>query len=651
MTSYLRPASLLLAMCLMLAGCGDADQTAPAEVRDNTDEVNAYYAAHPDFFTFRTIDQLPTNLVWQDGMQEPEIGSDQARKGGTFHDALSDFPRTLRTVGPDANGSFRRYILDFTTMGLANLHPDTFNLYPGMARAWAVDVPTKTVYVKLDPDARWSDGIPITSDDFMFMFFFYQSKYIVAPWYNDRYSTRFTNITRYDEHTFSISIPEAKPDMDARVLGLRGVPQHFFKELGDDFVERYQWRFVPTNGPYVVKPEDIAKGRSITLTRLKDWWAKDKKYWKNRFNPDRIQLNVVRESTKRFEVFKRGDIDQISLNLAEYWYDKLPNDDPDVESGYILKDLFYNQRPRPNWGLWINTSRQLLDDLDIRLGINYATDWDLVIEKFFRGDYTRLQTPQQGYADFSDESIKARDFDIDEAQAAFARAGFDKRGPDGILVNHEGRRLSFTLSTGYENYKEVLTILKQQAAKAGLEFRVEVLDSTAGFKKVQEKQHDIHFMAFNIGLEMYPRYWDFYDSSNAYDQAFLPDGTVNPERKVKTQTNNLEEFAEPEMDRMISAYQASDKKDEMVELAHKMTRFHHDYASFVPGFVQPYYRIGRWRWVRYPAGFNNKHSGYADEYWVHWIDTDMKAETLAARKSGETFEPHVEVHDQWKREP
>ena len=55
-----------------------------------------------------------------------------------------------------------------------------------------------------------------------------------------------------------------------------------------------------------------------------------------------------------------------------------------------------------------------------------------------------------------------------------------------------------------------------------------------------------------------------------------------------------------EMDDLIDQYRASNSKEEMIKLAHAMTKIHHDYGSFVPGFVQPGYRLGYWRWVKYP---------------------------------------------------
>lgn len=644
------PTTVALFALLALSACGgslDDAQQSDFEFIDNTAEVQAYYAERPEFFSFKTLADLPTGLNWEDGSHLPEVGSPEAKKGGTEYIRLQDFPRTLRTMGPDSNGSFRIYLLDDVSMSIAHRHPNDFEYFPGLAESWAVDHENKTVFVKLDPKATWSDGEPITSDDFFFMFFMNQSSYIVAPWYNNWYKTQYTNITKYDDLTFSISVPEAKPDMGSRVLELRPTAEHFFKELGDDYVERYQWRFETTTSPYLLDDKNLKKGRSVTLTRNKDWWAKDKKHWRYRFNMDKIHLAVIRDTSKHFEAFKRGDIDQFNLRLAEYWYEKLPDDDQDVASGYIHKSMFYNQHPRPTFGMWINTSKGLLDNRDIRVGIQYASNWDLVLEKFFRGDYARMKTSSDGYGEFTHPTLQPREFDINKAQEAFARAGFTERGPDGILQNEAGQRLSFTFSTGYEHYKDILTILKEEALKAGLELRLEVLDSTAGFKKVQEKKHDVHFVAFSVSLEMYPRFWETYHADNAYDVPFLEDGSVNPDRKVKTQTNNLEELALQEMDSMIDQYRISADKQEMIDLAHRMTELHHEHASFVPGFVQPGYRIGHWRWIRYPEGFNYKHTRRWDELFVHWVDSDLKEETQAAKNSGQKFEPEINFYDQF----
>jgi microcin C transport system substrate-binding protein len=651
----LLPIRLLLSGCLLLLGaCAKQEVTQKAQ-RDARDEAKAYYAAHPDFFHFKTAADIPANLEWDDGSDLPEFADPAAKKGGTLNYYIPDFPRTLRTVGPDSNGSFRPWILDDNVMYYARRHPNNtsltkngFHYYPGVAEKWALDRANKTVYIKLDPAARWSDGVPITSDDSIFAIFFYRTAYIKAPWYNNYYNTKFTGITRFDDHTFALHFPELRPDIYALALENEPTPAHFYAEVGDDYPERYQWRFVPTSGPYQVRPEDVDKGREVTLTHVKDWWAQDRKFWRHRFNPERIRLTVIRDNAKAFEAFRKGDIDFYSLRLAEYWYDKLPDNAPEVQAGYIQKIKFFNDIPQPTYGLWMNESRPLLDNRDIRVGIQYALDWDLVIKKFSRGDWTRMQTASDGFGEFTAPNIHPRGFSVDQALASFAKAGFTRRGADGILVNDAGARLSVQVTTGYENLKDVLTILQEAAIKAGLELRVEVLDNTAAFKKAQEKKHDIEFSAWNVSPEMFPRYWETNHSANAYDNAFLPDGTVNPDRKIKTQTNNLQEMADREVDRMIEAYDKSDNIDEMKQLAFKLEQYIYDDASFSPGFDIYYLRTGLWRWLGTPKEGNVKLATTFNEHSLYWIDEDVKKETKAAMGAGRTFPPVVRTLEQFK---
>lgn len=639
---------LLLWVSTFLVACGGGTEESPEALQsDISAKVQAFYAANPERYSFKTPADIPQGLVWENGMDLPDIGSPEATKGGTQYEFMPDFPATLRVNGPDANGEFRRWILDYVALTLAHRHPNEFEFHPAIATEWAVDFANRTVYARLNPAARFTDGEPITADDFMFMFYFFLSEDINDPWSANWYSTQYTNITKYDDHTISISMTEAKPDMAALALGLSPVPEHFFQELGPDFAERYQWRFVPHGGAYEIKPENVNMGVNIVMTRVEDWWAKDLKFFRNRFNMDSINFSVIRDTANQFEAFRRGDLDNFRIRTADYWYENLPDTDPDVANGYIHKSQFYNDGPRSPWGLWINSARPHLDNLDVRMGMQYASNWELVLQRYFRNDFTRLNSAQEGYGEFTNPNVIARPFDITLAREHFARAGFDRSGPDGILMNAAGDRLSFTLSTHYERYRDVFTILREEAAKAGLEYRLEMLDVAAGSRKVSEKQHDIYFIGLNYGLEMYPRYWDGYHSDNAYDDAFLDDGSVNPARQIKTQTNNLESFANFEMDQLIDRYTASSSREEMIQLAHQMTQMHHDNASFAPGFVEPFYWHASWRWVRWPADFNVRYSNYAEDAFVHWIDTDMKEETLAARRSGQTFEPQINVYDQY----
>ena len=177
------------------------------------------------------------------------------------------------------------------------------------------------------------------------------------------------------------------------------------------------------------------------------------------------------------------------MNQAEYWYNKVADDDPLVVDGYIRKASYYKEVPESGFRLWMNTSKPPLDNRDVRIGISHASNFELVNEEFFRGDWARLRTGSDGYGEPTHPDIQPREFSVSKAEKAFAKAGYTKRGPDGILVNEAGERLSFNVSTGYKTFADALAILKQEAAKAGVEFNLEVLEQTAGWKKSQEKKH------------------------------------------------------------------------------------------------------------------------------------------------------------------
>lgn len=642
----------LIALCCSLLACGGDDREPVADdsqpAKHSLVAVRQFYADHPDLFSFKTIDDLPEDLDWQDGGELPEIGSPDARKGGTFNVAMRDFPRTLRLFGPDANSHFRSYLLDETALYLGRIHPTTRTIYPQLAEQWAVSPERKTVYVRLHPDARFSDGERLTSDDFLYSLYFFRSPHIRAPWMSNFYSSLFTNITRYDEQTFSMTARAATPDFHHWIMTFIPTAEHFFGDLDEDFVQAYQWTFWPSTSAYRIRPEDVLKGRSITLTRIQDWWARDRKFLRHRFNPDKIRITVIRDRAKTLEAFRIGDVDQIHIDTTQEWYEKFPDSDPLITAGYVHKAQFHNQFPVAVNGLFINSHQPYLNNRDLRLGIQYASHFQLIIDKLFRGDNRRLRTLYDGYAPFSHPTLQARPFDPVKAREHFSAAGFDRPGADGVLRNAAGDRLSFTVTYGKRGDDETMTLLRQEALKAGLELRLERLDQTASWKKVSEKKHQIQFTGFTNPLEMYPRYWEGAHSSNAYDKAFLEDGSINPERKPKPQTNNFELIAVPELDRLIDTYNTSESAEQMIELARRMDEIIYDYAAFVPGETRDFYRSAHWRWVRFPEGFNYKYTRSATNAWVHWIDSEVKARTMDARSANSTFAPHVRIYDQFR---
>jgi microcin C transport system substrate-binding protein len=310
--------------------------------------------------------------------------------------------------------------------------------------------------------------------------------------------------------------------------------------------------------------------------------------------------------------------------------------------------MFYNRIPRPNFGLWINQSKAPLDNIDLRDGIQYATNIGLVCQEYFRGVAVVQKTASDGFGWDVNSKVRPRPFDPTKARQHFAKAGYTQQGADGVLTNAQGQRLSFTITTLYKQYQDVLVILKQEALKAGLEFNIEVLDPTTGWQKMQEKKHEIALIAYSRTVEMYPRYWEYMSGVNAYDTPYLADGSSNPARKVKIDTNNITEIADYDLDQLIKQYDKAETMDQVKDLAAKIEQKFHDNASWVNGWAMPFYRVGYRPWVKWPKDFNVMQSLDYEEFWLMWIDPDVQKATLAAKAEGRSLGPQVNVYDKFK---
>lgn len=632
---------------LGLAACTKSDERFPPY--DNTAEVEAEWKAHPEIYQFKTIADLPQNLKWDTGMDYPEMGDPAAKKGGTFNYDTPNFAPTLRFVGPDGNNTFRSEHWDHIEMGLVHKHLNLDKWIPGIAEAWAVGDDRKTVYFRLDPAATYSDGVKVAVEDFFMTIYIARSKYVQDPFANDYAKKEYQSITKYDDRIFSITLKEIKPDpilvAGAKQDGVQPMPRHFFREFGEDFPARYQWRKMPTTGPYDILPEDVKFGRSIALTRVKNWWAKDKKYYRYRYNADRVVYRMVPNLDTAFELFRQGKIDHFSSAMQmlapNYWYDK--GDIPELLNGYIERYTFYNEYPRIPRCLYINQSKPFLDNQDIRTGLNYAIDVDKVIAVVLRGDAVRMQSSWSGFGRFTNPSLRALPFDPVKAREHFAKAGFTKANSQGVLVNAEGKPLSFTLTIGtYPAYTQAALIWKEGALKAGLDLKIESIDFTQLFKKGDEKTHDIIMAGFG-STPPYPEFHQFLHSENAWE--VKADGT----KTKKTNTNNFTMTADPELDKLIDLQRKAPNEDELQRLAWQIEDIVQNRGCQIPTWETPLYRYFHWRWLRWPKDGNLKITREALDAFAWWIDEDIKAETLKAMHEGKSFGEVSRVFDQYRQ--
>lgn len=589
-----------------------------------------------DYLVFLRPNQLPEDLEWHDGLDQPELGSPKATKGGTLRLAIQrSFPSTFRVFGPNSNNAFRRYIYDDIDIPLIRLHPGTGKLIPGTADRWAVSRDGRTVYFHIDETARFSDGSKLTTRDFITSLFVRTSPYAQEPFYNNYYMGNFSKIEVYGNHYLAVTLSSARPYAPF-YASLPPSCTSFYAEFGPDYPTRYLWRVAPTTGGYTVNPYDVVMGRQVSLARVADWWAADRKYTRYSCNVDHIVYQFVSENTKMRELFRLGQLDIFNAREADIWYEGLEVEP--VHRGMIQRVHFSNIWPRNCFGFHLNCSQPPFNDKVMRRGFHYAMNVQQVLNTVFRGDYTRLGSYFSGFGQYTDESIRALPFSPEKARECFAQAGYTEEGPDGILCKPDGSRLQVVMSSRIDPlYTNCMNILREEAALCGLDLRLDQTDDTVLYTRVKAKQYQAAIFSWGFSPPL-PDPAPFFDSSYAY----TPDGDPMPGTTNITATNS------PSLDRAILACRAATTEAEAVAAHHHAQQLIANTLAWVPGWTTSYWRFAQWRWVRWPEEPDCRFCPprYYDpvDSHLYWIDEKMKEETLKARSSGESFpEEDIEI--------
>jgi len=537
------------------------------------------------YFTFKKPTDIPSDLVWQSGMDEPMIGDPNATKGGVYNTFINDFPATLRPFGPEANHSFRGKMYDEIDMYLIGLHPTTQKPIPSLANQWALSADKRTVYYKLDPEARYSNGEQVKAKDYMTGIYVRISENVNNPYSKQYFKEQFANVTVYDDMTLSVTLPEEKPDMYSSTA-LSPASPSFYAEYGPDYKERYQWRVPPTTGAYQVTSENVKKGRSITLTRVKDWWAKDRKYYRYRNNVDQIRYLVI---------------------------------------------------------IYLNVDEGILKNKDVRVGLNHAMNFQRVNDQLYRGDYVRINQFSDGFGRYTNKTIKARKFNPKLAREYFAKAGFTKEGGDGILVNEAGERLSFGCTIRQDAHRiELLSILQTEAKNCGVDLKLDVQEASIAFSKTAKKNHESTYSAWGV-LPPTPKYRQFFHSEAAFDETGARNTSSN---NMNVYSNERMDILADQVRNARSNEELEKAAHEAQQIIHDEGMFipgvDRDFTAI------GHWRWMKWpdsetTKFSYPIVYEPM------ENYLYWIDTDLKEKTLQARREGKTFPETEEVIDDYRQ--
>lgn len=346
--------------------------------------------------------------------------------GDTATDGLSvvvQFDADLNTmdhhIATDGN-SFIMQSMCFS--GLTSLD-EAGQPQPELAESWDVSDDGLTYTFHLAEDATWSDGTPVTANDFV-----YAWQRLVNPDTASEYA--FLLDTMHVKNAAAVNAGE----MDVSELGVKAVDDHTFEvqlelpcefllglmafpstfPLNQAFYEEHADTYAQSPedmlycGPYTMT--DWQQGNEYTFTKRDDYFNQDEEA------ADTVTFKFIQDTQSAMLAYQQGDIDVVKLQSEQV-------------DQYKDSEGFTNRLTGYLWYLSINFTRDTFQNDNLRAAIAYGIDRDTICESVLKDGSVsaegivplELATGPDG-KDFRETAGQVVEYDPDKAAEYYAAA-------------------------------------------------------------------------------------------------------------------------------------------------------------------------------------------------------------------------------------
>ncbi len=409
-------------------------------------------------------------------------------------------------------------------------HPPSFA--PSLASSWEFSQDNHTLTFHLRPDARWSDGVPITGDDVRFTFQLQKDRRI--DWLGFEIKDYITDVEVVDPHTVKFHFSRVYPYqlMDANDGYI--VPSHAWGKVPIE-----KWRttdFEPmlvTGGPFRVA--NHRRGQTLTLERDPGYWGSPRPYL------DRIVFRVIPDVAGQVNQLLAGEV-----NLVE----TVPPRDADRIRRQ--PDLELVQFPSRSWMFvgW-NNRDPLFSDRRVRRALTLAINRQAIVDSVYHGFAKLSVGPIISSMWAFNRNLQPLPYDPDQSRALLAEVGW--RGADrGGLLERNGTPFTFDLiyPAGNTIREDAAVLIQADLARVGVRCRPTPVE----FASFVARQESGHYQAAMAGWAEATKI----DLTSAWSTPGPTQGS-----------NNFVGYSNPEVDRLIAgAREESDYTQAKVLLDH-----------------------------------------------------------------------------------
>lgn len=377
---------------------------------------------------------------------------------------------------------------------------EAFTLYGLLAESVEVPEDRSWVEFNLRPEAKFSDGSPVTVEDVIWS---YETLGTEGHLRYRGFWKKISEIRQTGPRSLRISFNVEDREL-ALIAGLRPILQKS-QWQDKDFAASGLTEAPIGTGPYVV--DSFEAGRQITLKRNPEYWGKDLPFRVGTQNFDELRIDFFGDQTVLFEAFKAGELSSYREFNADKWASAYGF--AAVADGRVVKSEIPHKRPSGMTGLAINTRRAPLDDWRVREALLLAFNFEYINETITGSAQPRISSyfsnshlgflpgpatgkvaqylmpfaedlppgTLEGYALPQSDGTKRNRKNLRKAMTLLEEAGLTVE--DGSLRDATGRQIAFSvlLRQGDTEMKTVVEIYARALERLGITLTPEPVDN------------------------------------------------------------------------------------------------------------------------------------------------------------------------------
>lgn len=603
---------------ILIQGCGKKDQptakfdTQPISIK----QFDTPAGADPNVPAEQGGNGF-TGEGWTTNTDYNYLGDENAVKGGSISWAIESFPPSLRLFGKDENSYYTRLMQNMVYESLLDTDPVNENEIPQLATHWQKSENNTVYRFRINPNARWADGKPVTTED------------VIATWklaidpgllsgVGDLYQTYLETPVAESKYIVRYKAKKEGWLPFSIAAGIRILPAHVIGGVsGKDYLDKFNYDVVPGSGPYYIRQDDIQKGQSITMRRRSDYWGEKERWNIGMNNFDAFRTDVIADERLRLEKVKKGETDIYSYNRAQWWADESNFDE--VKRGLVMKKRIFNQNPAGLQGLAFNMRKAPFNDIKVRKAFQMLYDIDKFNEKLFYNAYkpTKSQFAATVYENPNNPRIK---YNLDSAMLLLDEAGWSQRNGEGYRVK-DGKVFSVDLSFTQAGQERYLTIFQEDLKKAGVKLNLKQVDPTTNFKIGNQRNFELIMVAW---AGQTPPNHEFNLTSKMADD---------------TNSTNWSGFKSPRVDELVTQYNIEEDKAKRVQITREIDSIMYAELPYVYGWFADYTRLIWLNKFGFPPYIVSRFDDYYSStepsiFQMWWTDPERLAAYNEALKGG-----------------